>query len=102
MIPWSMLESPYSARQATCDLRRLRQKGLIRRLPGRQRYLFTPLGRRVAVLFVKAYGRVLTPGLIAFDPALPSELAARSPLALAWQGLDRTLDDFIGREMIAA
>ncbi len=97
-----LLEAAYSARQATYDLRRLRRKGLVRRLPGRQRYLLTPLGRRVAVLFVKTYGRVLTPGLIVLDPALPPELAARSPLALAWRRLDRTLDNFISREMIAA
>ena len=78
-----------SSRQATYDLRRLKRKGLIRRLPGRQRYELTPLGRRVAVLFIKTYGRVLTPGLIALDPALPTELASRSPLALAWRRLDR-------------
>lgn len=97
-----LLETAYSARQATYDLRRLRRKGLIRRLPGRQRYLLTPLGRRVAVLFVKTYGRVLTPGLIALDPALPADLAARSPLALAWRRLDRAFDEFIRRDMIAA
>ena len=97
-----LLGSAYSARQATYDLRRLRRKGLIRRLPGHQRYLLTPLGRRIAVLFVKTYGRVLTPGLIALDPALPAEIAARSPLAVAWRNLDRTLDDYIGRVIIAA
>ena len=97
-----LLDGVYSARQATYDLRRLRRKGLIRRLPGRQRYLLTPLGRRVAVLFVKTYGRVLTPGLITLDPALPPELVARSPLALAWRQLDRTLDTYINRQLIAA
>jgi len=96
------LDVVYSARQATYDLRRLRRKGLIRRLPGRQRYLLTPLGRRIAVLFVKTYGRVLTPGLITLDPALPPELVARSPLALAWRQLDRTLDTYINRQLIAA
>jgi hypothetical protein len=97
-----LLEGGYSARQATYDLRRLRRKGLIRRLPGRQRYLPTPFGRRVAVVFVKTYGRVLTPGLIALDPALPPDVVARNPLSIAWRRLDRTLDDFISREMIAA
>lgn len=97
-----LLEATYSARQATYDLRRLRRKGLIHRLPGRQRYLLTPLGRRVAVLFVKTYGRVLIPGLIALDPDLPADLTARSPLSLAWRRLDRALNDYIGQEMIAA
>jgi hypothetical protein len=97
-----LLEAAYTSRQATFDLRRLTLKGLIRRLPGRQRYELTPLGRRVAVLFVKTYGRVLTPGLVALDPALPAELAGRSPLALAWRQLDRTLDDYLDQAMIAA
>ena len=98
----ALLDAAYTSRQATYDLRRLKRKGLIRRLPGRQRYELTPLGRRIAVLFVKTYGRVLTPGLVALDPALPAELAARSPLAVAWRRLDRTLDDYIGGAMIAA
>jgi hypothetical protein len=97
-----LLGSQYTGRQATYDLRRLRRKGLITRLPGHHRYRLTLLGRRVAVLFVKAYGRVLTPGLVALDPDLPARLAARSPLAMAWRRLDSTLDAYIGRAMIAA
>jgi hypothetical protein len=81
----SLLGRPYLARQATYDLRRLRRMGLIARLPGRHRYLVTPLGRRVAVLFVKTYGRVLTPGLTAPDPSLHDELSSRDPLAVAWR-----------------
>jgi hypothetical protein len=72
------------------DLRRLKRKGLIVRLPGHHRYQLTPLGRRVAVLFTKAYGRVLTPGLAALDPRLPPHLATRTPLATAWRHLDHT------------
>ena len=68
---------PYSARQATYDLRRLRRKGLITRLSGRHRYLVTPFGRRVAVLFVKTYGRVLTPGFISLDPSLDTSIITR-------------------------
>ncbi|MGH7371686.1 MAG: hypothetical protein ACREJK_07565, partial [Candidatus Methylomirabilales bacterium] len=77
----TLLDAPYTSRQATYDLRRLRRKALIRRLPGTHRYQLTPLGRRVAVLFTKAHGRVLTPGLIFLDAALPPDLANRSPLA---------------------
>ncbi len=40
----SLLDQPYTARQATCDLRRLRRKGLIVRLPHSQRYQLTSLG----------------------------------------------------------
>jgi len=97
-----LLGRPYLARQATYDLRRLRRKGLIARLPGRHRYMVTPLGRRVAVLFVKAYGRVLTPGLMALDPSLEPELVSRDPLSLAWRRFDRALEEHIGHAMIAA
>jgi hypothetical protein len=97
-----LLGRPYLARQATDDLRRLRRKGLIARLPGRHRYMVTPLGRRVAVLFVKTYGRVLTPGLTALDPSLDGVLASRDPLALAWRRFELALEEHIHRAMIAA
>jgi hypothetical protein len=98
----TLLDSPYSSRQATYDLRRLKRKGLIIRLPGHHRYQLTPLGRRVAVLFTKTYGRVLTPGLATLDPRLPADLSARSPLATAWRRLDRSLDQFINDALAAA
>lgn len=97
-----LLDAPYSGRQATYDLRRLRRKGLIARLAHSQRYQLTPLGRRVAVLFTKAHGRVLAPGLALLDPALPQGIAERSPVATAWRRLDHTLNDWIGAQMIAA
>jgi hypothetical protein len=91
----TLLDRAYTSRQATYDLRRLKRKGLIVRLAGSHRYQLTPLGRRVAVLFTKAYGRVLAPGLAALDPRLPPELRRRTPLATAWRQLDHTLDQFI-------
>src|SRR6516162_501267 len=72
---------PYTSRQATYDLRRLKRQGIIRKLPGTHRYQLTNVGRRVAVLFTKTYARVLTPGLSALDPKLPDEIVTRSPLA---------------------
>lgn len=38
----TLLDQPYTARQATYDLRRLRRKGLIERLPHSHRYQLTP------------------------------------------------------------
>ena len=92
----------YSSRQATYDLRRLRRKALISRLPHSHRYQLTPFGRRVAVLFTKAHGRVLAPGLALLDPTLPPDLAKRSPLAIAWRQLDFAVNDFIDRQLRAA
>jgi len=80
-----LLDAPYSTRQPTYDLRRLKRKGLILKIAHSHRYQLTDLGRRVAVLFTKTYGRVLAPGLIVLDPKLPDSLKQRSPLATAWQ-----------------
>jgi hypothetical protein len=98
----SLLDTGYTSRQATYDLRRLRRKQLIERLPHRNRYQLTDLGRRVAVLFTKAYGRILTPGMTLLDPALPTDVAKRHPLATAWRTLDRELDHFITAALAAA
>jgi hypothetical protein len=98
----ALLNARYTARQATYDLRRLKRKGLIRRVAKANRYQLTLFGRGVAVLFTKTYGRVLAPGLALVDPALPDEIALRSPLAVAWRGLNHELDEFTRRSLFAA
>ena len=62
----------YGARQMTYDLRRLRRKGFIQRIPRTQRYELTSEGRRLAVFFTKTYTRIVNPSLAELDPALPS------------------------------
>lgn len=98
----ALLGFSYTSRQATYDLRRLKRKGLIVRLAGHHRYQLTALGRRVAVLFTKVYGRVLAPGLAQLDPRLPTNLANRSELARTWRQLDRRLDQFTSEALTAA
>jgi hypothetical protein len=98
----ALLDVPYTSRHATYDLRRLRRKGLIERIEHTHRYRLTGRGRAVAVLFTKAYGRVLGPGLAALDPGLPDDLVKRSPLATAWRRLDRALDQFLDDGLAAA
>jgi hypothetical protein len=98
----SMLARPYTNRQATYDLRRLRRKGIIARLPRSQRYQLTALGRAVAVLFLKAHGRILGQGFALVDAALPADLARASPLAMAWRRLESALDVYLDHQMIAA
>jgi hypothetical protein len=98
----SLLDQAYTTRQATYDLRRLKRKGLILKISHSHRYQLTDLGRRVAVLFTKTYGRVLAPGLIVLDPQLPAPLKRRSPLATAWQQLNSALEDFTSRQLLAA
>ncbi|MCA1678193.1 MAG: winged helix-turn-helix transcriptional regulator [Actinobacteria bacterium] len=92
----------YTARQATYDLRRVRRKGLIRRVPHSQRYELTEKGRRIAVFFTKTYTRIVNPSLAELDPQLPDQIARRSPLARSWQDFERALDQRIQQAAIAA
>lgn len=92
----------YTARQMTCDLRRLRRKGLIRRVPGSEQYELTDHGRRIAVFFTKTYTRVVNPSLAELDPALPDDIAQRSPLARAWRAFETALDARIAAAHLTA
>jgi hypothetical protein len=98
----ALLPAPYGRRQATYDLRRLKRKGLIEKIPHVHRYRLTSMGRRVAVLFTKTYGRVLAPGLSALDPCLPADVIETNELSTAWRCFDQALDAFIEQRLIAA
>ncbi|MCA1700885.1 MAG: hypothetical protein LC790_19070 [Actinobacteria bacterium] len=92
----------YSSRQMTYDLRRLRRKGFVRRIPRSQRYELTSEGRRLAVFFTKTYARIVNPSLAELDPKLPEEISARSALARGWRSFERALDERIEHAAIAA
>jgi hypothetical protein len=98
----ALLPTSYGPRQATYDLRRLKRKGLVVKIPHAHRYRLTSLGRRVAVLFTKTYSRVLAPGLCALDLGLPEDVIERNELSTAWHCFDRVLDAFIQGQLIAA
>ena len=59
----------YTPGRLTYDLRRLRLKGLIARLPGTNRYTVTTYGVQVALFYSKVYLRILRPGWLAITPA---------------------------------
>ncbi len=82
-------ERPYSSSQMSYDLRRLRAKGLIRRLDGSHRYVTTETGTAVALLFTKSYQRFVRP-LLAIDAAdAPATTAPAVRQAL------RTIDRYV-------
>jgi hypothetical protein len=91
-----LLGSPYTPNQMTYDLRRLRRRGLIARLPGAHRYRLTPLGLRVAYLFTKLYRRLLQP---AWAALLPAPLAP-VPVRRALSTLDRHLDQLFAQQRL--
>ena len=65
----ALLGQAYSAAQMTYDLRRLRLKGLIHRIPHTHRYTSTTYGLKVAFFFAKLYLRILRPHWAALPPA---------------------------------
>jgi hypothetical protein len=90
----------YSCRQMTYDLRRLRLKGIIQRIPKMNRYVVTPAGRRIALFFSKSYARVLRRGLARLDIPPPEDAA--DPLVNAWRRLDREIDHLVTEARLAA
>lgn len=77
----------YTAGRMTYDLRRLRRKKIIVRIPGKNRYQLTQLGRRVAIFMTKSYSRLVRPLLDRLDPALPDDADDR--LRHSWQACER-------------
>jgi hypothetical protein len=90
----------YTARQMTYDLRRLRRKGLIRRVPRSQRYQLTSDGRRLAVFFTKTYTRIVCPALAELDPKLPNHIARTTALGRPWREFEHALDQRIAAAAI--
>lgn len=91
LVAAHLADPTYNTHQMTYDLRRLRRKGFIRRLPNRHRYVVTPQGRRLSFFFAKTYTRILEPGLPQLDPSIPSTL----PLAQSWLRFDHALTSFV-------
>ena len=71
------------------NLRRLRLRGLIERIPKTHRYQVTQLGLRVALFYTKAFTRILRPGIaeITHDCYSPDHR-----LASAFNTLDKAID----------
>ena len=84
-----LLHRPYSMNQASYDLARLARNGLIRRIPGRNRYTLTRDGLLFAHIYTKVYDHVLRPLMAPDAPNAPPELAA------ALQTIERAVADRI-------
>jgi hypothetical protein len=81
----ALLGRPYSAAQMSYDLRRLRLKGVIHRIPKTHRYTATSYGLKVAFFCAKLYLRILRPEWAAL---LPAEDRLPRPLRTALDQLD--------------
>ncbi len=92
----------HSSRQATYDLRRLKRKGLIRRVPRSQRYELTDHGRMIAVFLTKTHTRIVNPSLAELDPRPPDPIARATTLGRPRRQFEHALDDRIKQAAIAA
>jgi hypothetical protein len=92
----TLLGVPYSMGQMSYDLRRLRLKGLITRLPRSNTYVLTPDGQRVAIFYTKLHNRLLRPLAAANDPPAPL------PLRQALRVIDRHVADYIAEARMIA
>jgi predicted MarR family transcription regulator len=90
----TLLSEPYSMSQMSYDLRRLRLKGLITRLPHTNTYVCTDEGQPVALLYTKVHDRLLRTLLAANAPPAPP------PLRQALRVIDRHVDDYINKARI--
>jgi hypothetical protein len=91
-----LLHRPYSMNQASYDLSRLARNGLIRRVPGRNRYTLTRDGLLFAHIYTKVYDHVLRPLMAPDRPNAPPELAA------ALDTLDRLVADHLSKARVPA
>lgn len=98
----SLHDPAYSTRQATYDLRRLRRKGFIERVPGRNHYRVTPHGRAMATTMTKLYARVVVPALSGLDDDLYPPGGQRRPIVVAWRRYEAELDRLIAASTVAA
>ncbi len=95
----ALLGQPYTTAQMTYDLRRLRLKGLIHRLPGTHRYTTTTYGLKVAFFYSKLYLRILRPN---WNALLPETDQLPRPLRTALDLLATEIDKLHQEASLAA
>jgi hypothetical protein len=90
---------PYTRSQMTYDLRRLRLKGVIHRVPKTHRYTATTYGLKVAFFYSKLYLRILRPQ---WNALLPDTDRLPRPLRKALDQLDMEIQKLYEEAAFAA
>lgn len=91
-----LLGTDYTRSRCCYDLRRLRMKGLIVRLPRSNTYVLTDDGQRFAIFYTKIHDRLLRPLMAADQPPAPL------PVRQALRTLHHAVDDYLTSARIAA
>jgi hypothetical protein len=95
----ALLGRPYTRTQMTYDLRRLRLKGVIHRIPKTHRYTATTYGLKVAFFYSKLYLRILRPQ---WNALLPESDRLPRPLRTALDQLDTEIKKLYEEAAFAA
>ena len=90
----------YTAGKMTYDLRRLRLKGIVARVPGTTRYFLTHYGYRVALFVSRVHARILRPGFDCIGK--PPEVAVPHPLRQALNQVGVEVDHLITQAALRA
>jgi hypothetical protein len=98
----SLWQPDYRPAQATYDLRRLRLKGFIERIPGTNTYRVTPHGLSIAAFFTQLAARVIVPALTDLASLSRPRPPAPRPLATAWRTYERELASLLRATNLAA
>jgi hypothetical protein len=85
----SSLES-FPPGRMSYELRRLRIRGLIKRIPKTHRYLITPFGLRAALFYARLHAHIFRPAL---SSIMPGALPGDSRLSSTFNALDRAIAD---------
>jgi hypothetical protein len=92
----------YKPAQATYDLRRLRLKGFIERLPRTNTYRVTDHGLRIAAFFTQLAARVVIPTLTDLAQLSRPRPPAPRPLTAAWRNYEHELTNLLRVNHLAA
>jgi hypothetical protein len=80
------------------DLRRLRLHGLIERVPRSHRYRVTDFGLRTALFMIRAFNRIIRPGLAII---IPEVAQVESTLRRSFDKLQTAVDDWCDQAKLA-
>ncbi len=86
------LNRPYTSTQMSYDLRRLRLKGVLTRVPHSHRYRLTARGSKIACFFTKLYARLFRPGLAACESPHPLPFSLAEALDMVATEIDLLFD----------
>jgi hypothetical protein len=89
--------TPYETSQMSYDLRRLRKKGMIWRIPDSYRYRLTTYGLKVALFFTKLDARIFRQFLAAMDDSQPIPLR----LTAAFEQVEQAVAELVDHAHLA-